>query len=275
MFSSNSIRLFWWNEVKMQGKSKENYGDLLGKYLVKEISKKEVVWSKPKAFSIYNFFEPIYVTIGSILSNITTNCIVWGSGIISKDYPVENATFLAVRGPQTRAFLLEKGYEVPKIYGDPALLLPKYYNPKIEKEYKIGVIPHYQDYKKTKDFYKNEASILLIDLMTNDVEKTTNEFLKCEKIVSSSLHGIIVAHAYGIPAVWQKFSEDVFGDGIKYQDYFESVLITPYRPEIVDFKMRVSELENLFNNKQSLPNTKTIRDLCDRLMAVCPFKSEV
>ena len=38
MFSSNKIRLFWWNEIKMQGKSKENYGDLLGKYLVEKIS---------------------------------------------------------------------------------------------------------------------------------------------------------------------------------------------------------------------------------------------
>jgi hypothetical protein len=39
---------------------------------------------------------------------------------------------------------------------------------------------------------------------------------------SSSSHGIIV-HAYGIPAVWQKFSNKVFGDDIKYQDYMESV----------------------------------------------------
>ena len=274
MYSSKRIRLFWWNEVEIQGKAKQNYGDLLGKYLVEKISGKKVVFSWPNTFSFYDFFAPIYVTIGSILTHVNKKCIVWGSGIIAKEFHVKKAKFLAVRGPQTRAFLLQKGYDVPEVYGDPALLLPKYYYPKISKKYKIGVIPHYDDYKKVKDFYKNEAPILLIDLMTNDVEKTTNHFLECEKIVSSSLHGIIVAHAYGIPAVWQKFSGDVFGDDIKYQDYFESVLITPYKPGIINYKMNVSKLENLFIDKQTLPNSKVIDNLCDKLMEVCPFKTE-
>jgi len=271
MFSSNKIRLFWWNEIKLQGKSKENYGDLLGKYLVEKISQKKVVWSRPSAFSIFDFFKPIYLTIGSILTHVNSKCIIWGSGIISKEYSIEKAEFLAVRGPQTRAFLLNQGYTVPEIYGDPALLLKEYYNPKIDKEFKIGVIPHYRDFKKVEAFYKNEKGITLIDLMTNDVEKTTDAFLKCEKIVSSSLHGVIVAHAYGIPAVWQKFSDDVFGDDIKYQDYFESVLLTPYTPEIKNSKMSLVELQSLFNNKETLPKTEVIEGLCNNLMAVCPF----
>ncbi|KJD35919.1 exosortase [Tamlana sedimentorum] len=275
MSSSKNIRLFWWNEIKMQGKAKENYGDLLGKYLVEKISEKQAVWVKPKTFSIVNFFKPIYVTIGSILTNVTSNCIVWGSGIVSKAYPVENAKFLAVRGPQTRHFLIDKGYHVPEVYGDPALLLPKYYNPKIEKKYKFGIIPHYNDFNKVKDFYSDVSEVLLIDLMTNNIEETTNQFLACDKIVSSSLHGIIVAHAYGIPAVWQKFSDDVFGDDIKYKDYFESVLIESYKPEIVNTKMTTPDLENLFTNKQALPNAELVDDLCNKLMAVCPFKKEV
>ena len=275
MFSSNRIRLFWWNEIKLQGKAKENYGDLLGKYLVEKISEKKVIWSKPNSFSLHDLFSPIYVTIGSILTNVNKKCIVWGSGIISKEFPIKKAEFLAVRGPQTRTFLLKQGYNVPEIYGDPALLLPKYYNPKISKAYKIGVIPHYRDFNKVKDFYKNETSILLIDLMTNDVEKTTNEILKCDKIVSSSLHGVIVAHAYGIPAIWQKFSDDVFGDDIKYQDYFESVLISAYKSDIKESKMNFEELESIFDDKESLPKQEVINDLCTNLMAVCPFKSEL
>ena len=178
-----------------------------------------------------------------------------------------------MRGPQTRKFLLNQGFEVPEIYGDPALLLPTYYHPEIEKHYKIGVIPHYNDFKKIEGFYKSDASILLINLMTNDVEKTTDEFLKCEKIVSSSLHGIIVAHAYGIPAVWQKFSNDVFGDDIKYQDYFESVSIPPYTSDIISTKMNFNDLENIFNNKESLPKQRKIDEICKGLMKVCPFKA--
>ena len=273
MFSSYKIRLFWWNEIKMQGKSKENYGDLLGKYLVEKISQRKVVWSKPSKFSIHDFFSPIYVTIGSILTNVNSKCIVWGSGIVSKAYPIKKAKFLAIRGPQTRNHLISQGYNVPEVYGDPALLLPKYYNPKIEKEFTIGIVPHYGDYKQVKDYYKSVQSILLIDLMTNDVEETTNAFLKCEKIVSSSLHGLIVAHAYGIPAIWQKFSDNIFGDDIKYQDYFESVKISNYRPSIIDKKMSMDELERVFLDKESLPEQGNINALCEGLMKVCPFKS--
>ena len=275
MFSSNKIRLFWWNEIKMQGKSKENYGDLLGKYLVEKISQKEAVWSKPSKFSIHDFFSPIYVTIGSILTHVNKKCIVWGSGIVSKEYPIKKGEFLAVRGPQTRNHLIKQGYEVPEVFGDPALLLPKYYNPKIEKEYASGIIPHYSDYNKVKDFYKDDNSILLIDLMTNDVDKTTDEILKCRKIVSSSLHGIIVAHAYGIPAVWQKFSGNIFGDDIKYQDYFESVDIKPYRSIVFNKRMDISDLEMLFEGKEVLPEKEVVEGLCLKLMAVCPFKSDL
>lgn len=273
MFSSNKIRLFWWNEIKIQGKAQENYGDLLGKYLVEKISNKKVVWVKPSRFSVLNFFRPIYVTVGSILTHVNQHCIVWGSGIISKQYPIKKARFLAVRGPQSRKHLLELGYSVPEVYGDPALLLPKYYRPKIDQTFPIGIVPHYNDFKRVRELYANEPSVRLIDLMTNDIETTTNEILKCKRIVSSSLHGIIVAHAYGIPAVWQKFSDDVFGDDIKYQDYFESVGIKPYTPNKVTTKMDQEQLLALFNQWQALPEQKNIEEICLNLWAVCPFKS--
>lgn len=273
MFLSNKIRLFWWNEIKLQGKTKENYGDLLGKYLVEKISNKKVVWCKPNAFSIFNLFSPIYVTIGSILTHVNKNCVVWGSGIISKKYPIKKAAFLAVRGPQTRAHLLQQGYQVPEVYGDPALLLPKYYNPIIDKKYEVGIIPHYSDFNKVKTFYKNEKDLLLINLMTNDIEATTNQILACKKIVSSSLHGVIVAHAYGIPAVWQKFSDDVFGDNIKYQDYFESVEIPSYTSDIIDLNLNKAALLGLFKDKQTLPKQDIIEALCAKLLVVCPFKN--
>ena len=62
----NKIRLFWWNERKIQKKAKENYGDLLGKYLVEKISGKQVEFAWPKKWSYKDLFSPIYVTVGSI-----------------------------------------------------------------------------------------------------------------------------------------------------------------------------------------------------------------
>ena len=269
----NTIRLFWWNEKIIQGKSKENYGDVLGKFLVEKISGKKVVFAWPKKFSFIDFFSPIYVTIGSILANVNHKCIVWGSGIINREIKIKKATFLAVRGPQTRKYLLELGYEVPEVYGDPALLLPRYFHPKVEKKYQYGLVPHYNDYQLIEKWFENRSDILLIDMMTNDIESKTIEFLQCEKIISSSLHGIIIAHTYGIPAVWQKFSDKVFGDDIKYQDYMESVQIPFYHSSIKNKVFTDEEMESLFNQYVTLPNPNIIEDLRNGLMEVCPFKN--
>ena len=271
MLFSKKIRLFWWNEIKIQGKQRENYGDLLGKYLVEKITAKKVVWVKPSNFSILNWFSPIYVTIGSILTHVNRYCVVWGSGIISTKYPIKKAIFKAVRGPQTRKQLIKQGYQVPEVYGDPALLLPDYFYPKIKKKYKYGIIPHYNDLKIAQELFRECKEIHIIDLMTNDIESKTEEILSCKKIISSSLHGIIVAHAYQIPAVWQKFSDKVFGDDIKYQDYMESVNILFNTPTIRTTEYSEAALEELFHKYKSLPLSNDIEMLKKGLMEVCPF----
>ncbi|ADF51452.1 exoV-like protein [Zunongwangia profunda SM-A87] len=265
------IRLFWWNEIIIQNKTKENYGDLLGKYLVEKISGKQVEFAWPKKWNYKDWYSPIYFTIGSILANVNEKCIVWGSGIISKDYKVKDAKFLAVRGPETFKFLREAGYQVPEIFGDPALLLPDYFNPKVEKKYRFGIIPHYNDYKQVENWFNDLEDVVVINLMTNDVERTTIEILECENIISSSLHGIIVSHAYNIPAVWQKFSENVFGDDIKYLDYMESVNISFYKSIAKTEPFTYEEIENIFKIYPVLPESRIIKDLKNDLMSVCPF----
>lgn len=169
-------------------------------------------------------------------------------------------------------YLIYLGFDVPEVYGDPALLLPRYFAPKIEKKYKYGIVPHYADYKIVENWFKTCDDIYLIDMMTNDVESKTIEFLQCEKIISSSLHGIIIAHAYGIPAVWQKFSHSVFGDDIKYQDYMESVQLPFYKPEIRSTPLIEEEVQLLFQLHPSLPDKKVLEVLRNGLMDVCPFK---
>jgi hypothetical protein len=199
--------------------------------------------------------------------------VVWGSGIINANQQVKRATFLAVRGPETRNCLLKQGYEVPEIYGDPGLVMPRFFNPKVEQTHDLGIIPHYVDYDRVKDQFKDDASVIVIDLMTTDIEVTTKTILRCKRIVSSSLHGLIIPHAYGIPAVWYRFSDKLFGDNIKFKDYFRSVGITPYIPEIKQVALSRSVLEAQFNFNDSLPQTDYIRSLQDDLLSVCPFKT--
>ncbi|EGV44414.2 polysaccharide pyruvyl transferase family protein [Bizionia argentinensis JUB59] len=273
MKSFKTVRLFWWSEPHLMGKTNENYGDLIGKYLVEKINKKSVVWTHPKRWSFKDYFQPIYVTAGSIMAHVNSKCVVWGSGIIQKNQQVKKAKFLAVRGPQTRENLLAQGYNVTEVYGDPALLLPKYYNPDRVKIYKLGIVPHYADYEFVKSIYDDNLDVLIIDLMTTDIEATTDLFLKCERIISSSLHGIIVAHAYQIPAVWVAFSDKLFGDGIKFQDYFESVNLVCYVPENVHNWSDLQHVIQHFETFPNLPEEDHIKFLQDGLLKVCPFKA--
>lgn len=265
------ILLFWWSERRLMSKLKENYGDLLGKYLVEKISGKEVVWVQPKKQWYKGLFNPIYVTIGSVLSQVNSKCIVWGSGIITRDQEVDRAKFLAVRGPKSRERLLELGHEVPEVYGDPGLLLPRFYKPEIHKKYKYGIIPHYNDYKLVVDQLSDNSDVQVIDLMTNDVEETTDSILQCEKIISSSLHGLIIPHAYQIPAVWMKFSDNLFGDDVKFEDYFGSVKLPYEQSPVIDTNLDKLEFEELFNKNSTLPKTEVIHQLQEGLIKSCPF----
>ena len=208
------IRLFWWQE-KRENK-KENYGDLMSKYLVEKISNKKIISISHPSKGLYRRIFKHYLVIGSIISAANKNSIVWGSGIIKKDENIRDAKYLAVRGPKTRARILEKGFDCPECYGDPAILMPDYFSPNVSKKYVIGIAPHYIDYKQVKDQFENDSSIKVIDLLANNVEKTTIEILECKRIISSSLHGVIVSQAYNIPALWLKFSNKLSGDNIKF-----------------------------------------------------------
>ena len=269
------IRLYWWSEIYIQKKDRENYGDLLGKYLTEKISARKVTWLRANRFYLKNLWSPVYVTIGSILEHIGSHCIVWGSGISHRDAQIAKATFTAVRGPLSRKRILELGYDCPEVYGDPALLLPLYFKDVQSKKYELGIIPHINDYRKVKNMMKEDLTICIIDFLTNDIESTTRQIQSCKRIISSSLHGIIVAHAYNIPAVQVKFSNAIFGDGVKYLDYFLSVGLEAYHPIMV-----TNEINSMYwigqvdAHKHNLPKQQTIKDLQTELMKACPFLKE-
>ena len=137
MSGANKIPLFYWSEIKFIFRKNENYGDLLSKYLVEKISGRKVKWVNPRKLPWYRLKKRHYLAIGSILHHASKQSIIWGSGIIDRKHNVPNADFRAVRGPQTRKYLKDLGITCPEVYGDPALLLPRYFKPEIKKKYKI------------------------------------------------------------------------------------------------------------------------------------------
>jgi pyruvyltransferase len=269
--ANKSIPLFYWSETRLMGKARENYGDLLSRYIVEKVSNRAVKWVNPSKTLWYGINKQNYSAIGSILHHTSRQTIVWGSGIIDRKKVIRAKKFLAVRGPLTRKYIIKSGMECPEIYGDPALLLPEFYNPEIEKEFEVGVIPHYNDYYLALDLFKGMNNVKVIDLMTNNIEEVTMDILKCRKTISSSLHGIIVSHAYGIPSIQVKLSARIFGDGVKYEDYFNAVDIDNYVVPFVDSPLFLDKLDNYFKPSNSLIEPERLTYLKEDLLRVQPF----
>ena len=206
----------WWM------KNDNNFGDLLTPYILNYFSIN---------YQYVDFKRADALCVGSILDKSKPNQLILGSGIIDESLPICNTSnFKFVRGPLTRKHVLKAGGICPEIYGDAALLLPMFCD-ESKKEYDIGIVPHFVDYKLVKKKYPKYN---VINVKNENPLTVAKEITKCRHIISSSLHGIIAAHAYGIPAAWVSFSNRLYGSGIKFLDYFESVNTNPTKSTIDD-----------------------------------------
>ncbi len=179
-----------------------NFGDAITPYIIRHFGK-EVEHN--------NSGDHILMS-GSILSESNENSIIIGSGFMSNSDQFKGAKSIElVRGVLSRNKL---GVNCP--VGDPALILPLIYSPNVSKRYTVGIVPHYVDYDLMKHW---ESDLTHVIDITNDVEDFIDQICECELIVTSSLHGLIAAHAYGIKAKWVTLSRNVAGDGFKFYDY--------------------------------------------------------
>lgn len=207
------------NTIKAVWSKLSNFGDTLTPHVVKFFTGKEVERVSENTYGKL-------VGIGSIMTYMRDTDVLFGTGIMYPDkrYQANDISVIAVRGPKTRE-LIDTNVEIPEVYGDAGLLLPLMYNPEVEPIYDVGYIPHYVD----KDIvFANhnleEENAIFIDLRPDDIssnwKQVVDQVKKCKKIVSSSLHGIILGEAYGIPTVWEQYSDKINGGDFKYQDYF-------------------------------------------------------
>jgi len=244
----------------------KNWGDDLNITLIKCITG-EVPISVKRTFVPPSGTE-VYLILGSILSYANKNTVVWGPGFISlkEEIAQRPKKICAVRGPLSREKLLAQGITCPRIYGDPALLYPRFYSPKnAKKKYKLGIIPHYIDKKvPVISNFRNKDDILIIDIQ-EPINQVVDNIYSCERIASSCLHGIICADAYGIPSTWIKFSNKVIGKGFKFKDYFASVNRKDDEPLVIKGNTTVQQILDQFYDY-------TIDIDLDKLFSVCPFK---
>ena len=161
------------------------------------------------------------LAIGSVMTMAEEMDVIWGTGVktdtLQKErYKFQRLDIRAVRGPLTRAYLQEAlGIECPEVYGDPALLIP-YLFPEFKRKtpvYDYIVIPHYSELNLFEDDLSHFVSS--IDPWDLVIEK----ILESKLVIATSLHGIIVAEAFGIPARLLRVTDNQ--PLFKYQDYYE------------------------------------------------------
>lgn len=222
----NRVNLHYWDSGVVNGPEfRHNLGDDLSTIIVSKMLAR-------KGLSLDTFIpghrKHLYA-VGSIVGMGYQNATIWGSGFLEGLASWERVThnsFLrkldirSVRGPLTRDALRKLGFDCPEVYGDPVVLMPLFYSPK-ESPINIDciVIPHF---RKEQEYRQIVGDDSVVSMVTDDYKSVIDKICSAKRVISSSLHGIILAESYGVPAIWLRDRGSV--KDFKYLDYYNSTL---------------------------------------------------
>jgi len=239
-----------------------NVGDKLNKFLLKELYGVDT--------NLENIHYSEIIGIGSGLFRLFSDAeinnsaeyelYVWGTGFIadksieSLNMVRENVVFECVRGEKTRK-KLEKylGTKMGCVMGDPGLLCRMLGYGNNTKKYKIGIIPHFREGASCMKGLGNEYSDAIFIDMKSDVDKVLRTISECECIITSSLHGAIIADSFGIPNMLVKISDIPYGDGFKYMDYYSI-----YGIEYLPYDLRIRNAPSIRTIKSEYAITENM-----------------
>lgn len=235
----------------------KNWGDYINPFLVQKVTGKPVV-SYKRIYNIKN--RKKLFGVGSILHHPgLQDSIIWGSGFI---YPPKKmhgvpSEILALRGKKSAEIFNSLGVSHNNVFGDPALLFPKFYNPDQEVKYKIGIIPHYSelaDFENSAQLREIEDVQIISPMVpNNEVYKIIKQIKECEIIISSSLHGLILADAYQKPSLRFNYSNKLVGGDFKFEDYYSGVGLNFHET------IQITDVNNI--DFQEIKNKSSLKDL--------------
>lgn len=241
------IRLFWWSPtrsprllkpeletnlgawVKLGASTRRpflNFGDELAPLIVEAVSGRRVKWSPPGKADI--------VSVGSIFElagRYPSSAAVWGTGLRGDPGAEVAALFLqnlgnvlAVRGPKTRS-ALSLDEETP--LGDPGLLAERLVKRQIRRGERKVFVPHFTTWNSRGGMAllaKAEAQGFEIVRPSLAPMAVMESIAAASFVMSSSLHGLIVAHSLGVPArLLAVGGRPGREPDWKFMDYFDSI----------------------------------------------------
>jgi pyruvyltransferase len=269
--------------IKVNWHKSQNFGDQLTPYILKKI------WDLDSEYVGENDRNDSHIMpLGSILNEANEYTSVLGAGIVSDTLEFSpKAKYISVRGNLTLGRVKDIGVDISNVeVGDPAIIMPKIYEPKRDKKYSVTIAPHWVDYGKAMHFFPNfnvlslkmPSSDFFTRHMEEDDRKTVakqfeerylefliDEISQSKIVVSSSLHALIIAHSYGVRTVWCKFSDNVIGNGYKFKDYFSAHTSNYKEIECLDLSNGPISEEELKNKSFLLDNSKECEVIYDLL----------
>lgn len=217
--NKDKINLNWWHTE--YGQEQQNLGDMISPVVYDYMCDYYNLDKDKKTERTKHIYA-----IGSILFFENQDVTVWGTGALHELEQNMNTIFhqrilrkidaRAVRGPLTRKCLRKVGIKCPEIYGDPAMIMPLIYRPEVERGKKILILTHLKD---TNDINTlKDTNIIVRNTISSEWRDLIDLIVGAKFVITSSLHGIILAESYGVPAVLlaPKKENDLF----KYKDYY-------------------------------------------------------
>ena len=195
-----------------------NFGDELSQRIVAEVSGRRVRWAPPES--------AVITAIGSVVEHVAGANgpgVIWGSGIRSPDSAPSGwanrrpARFLAVRGVLTRDAL---GLDASTPLGDPGLIVRAVY-PRSTRARGIVVIPHFlafgsPDARRQMAVARSRGMRVMPP--SAGYERICEEVSGAELVLTSSLHGMVVADALDRPVQLVSFGRTA-EPSFKFADY--------------------------------------------------------
>ncbi|MGP5652931.1 polysaccharide pyruvyl transferase family protein [Glutamicibacter arilaitensis] len=199
-----------------------NFGDWIGPQLIHQLTGRQPVHMRRLRKN-----RRVLFSVGSILGVMRRNNVdIWGSGLIKPltqneidvKRKLSGIKVHAVRGKLTQDHLIKNlGWDVPDVYGDPALLIPDYLPSTGVTATEVSCVPHYV-HREQLIAGNPEAAIVDVRM---EVANVVRQIQESKAVISSSLHGLIIAQAYDIP--WVRLDvvdKPLTGGDFKFEDFY-------------------------------------------------------
>ena len=235
------IPLFWWIRP-----APGNMGDWLSPYIISKLFGIPVKYAPSSHAKL--------VSLGSIGKLVEDHHVAWGTGISNSDAELSSkAAFLAVRGPYTAEALLKSGGKRVDVFGDPGILMNRIFKPKPFKQnrYRYGFVRHYIHQNVPISLSNDIEDLNIMMSSPADLENFIARLCSYEAVLTTSLHVIILCHAYKIPCRLISLAGEVKGvpgNGIKYKDFYHGAGIKYLEHACIGSSLTGSDFESLADN---------------------------